>query len=432
MATDIRTNGGKWRPYHRWKRWSMSSEEPEGFTETTLYSPKSLGRYGSIDSFRSGPKKARLDGYLVVRNRRGQLKKVPRARCNYGARKTPHPMTHFRFHSMDSSWHDHKVKAWYNAWERHSGQLPAMCLAEMPGLPSELPGLAASVDSGLYQQASANTFDAYTQVGEMLETLAMLKNPLAGLREAGTALWHKMRKATKKQEGEDLLQAVSGAWLEYAFGISPLITGTAEIASNLVDALNPVPSKYRKVSDYAAHTDETRLRNVPKALSKRVALFYDKTVTDQHVVNGGMWLCNDQQAFSRPAQMGLDSMRSIVGQAWALMPLSFAVDWFVGVGPLLDECRPVRGKILSTYRTYTLRRLTEIQTLYMVDPAYGVREEIYGHGRQTYQRVTRITSVSPPGMIQLGPGLFSLSQGMSLAALSAAPLQKLWRKMPWH
>lgn len=435
MATDTRSFGVKWKPYFKWKRWYKTSSEPDSWNISAPYAKFCKGQVELCTSERTAKKNAVWTGrYKVVRNRKGYvIRKTPIFEPLIGPHRQPNPWFHTKYESTGVDWQSYiKIDATRTLWEAVAGEVVAHALLQTVDVPISKSSLIKAADSILYQEASAQTFDGYLQVGEALEAVAMLKQPLAGLRELGTSLWHKMRKETRGLAEKDLVEAISGAWLEYSFGVSPLINGTAEIASSLVDALTPVPMKYRKSSSYVADESVSITPDYSAKLTSYSEIRGDLITMDQWIVNAGMWLCNDQRAFSLAAQTGLDSMRAIVGQAWALMPLSFAVDWFVGVGPLLDECRPVRGKILSTYRTETLSRTRRFESKYVQGSFRQIRTPAFGHSEQTIMQTQRVTSITPPGSIQLGPGLFSLSQGMSLAALSVAPLKGLWRRLPWH
>lgn len=292
-----------------------------------------------------------------------------------------------------------------------------------------------SVESQLFQKASSGTFDAYTQVGEMMETVSMLKRPLSSLTELASILWHKMRKDTKGLKGGDLQEAITGSWLENQFGIMPLITGTAGLASDLVDALSPHNEKYAKLNAYStAKKDEVASEQTLVVHPSYVAKVRVRVVTKTDVwVRGGMWLAFASGNNSPMSQLGLSSMRSIVSQAWALLPLSFAVDWFVGVGPLLDECRPVKGRILSSYKT--IGRTTTREVFGLDWATYTSMPKFSASSAKASAKATQLTrsvNVQPPGALQLGPLLFSLTQGMSGLALAAAPMKQLWRKLPWH
>lgn len=431
MTTDTRSYGVMYEPEVYWKSWRQTASEPDTWTKMSWI--KRVGRTGTATSERTSKIRKIRVGYRPRYSRSGRLKGYkPVYRSLIGPRRQPNPWRHISYVGDGYSWYtDVRLKTYWQSWTAFKGNVPALVLGDLT-LPWTNMALVKAVDSALYQEASANTFDAYLQTGEMLETLQMLKNPLASLREAGELVWHKMHKRTRRLAGKDLSEAISGAWLEYAFGVSPLINGTAEIASSLVDALNPIPTKYRQVRSYVAEENTQRSTDLSMSIRPYVSLTYDRDIIERQIVTGGMWLCNDVGAFTRQAQLGLDGMRSIVSQAWALVPLSFAVDWFVGIGPLLDECRPIRGKQISSWRTVTREVEARYFTKYLGAWLYGNHTPLYGNVSQYKRDVERVINVTPPGTIQLGPGLFSLSQGMSLAALGVAPLNRLWRKLPWH
>lgn len=437
MAIDTRTAGTYYKPYYDYKNWYTWQGEPTSWTGRK-YGSFNLGGVRAITSERDRRKNSvwiKRVHYRRKKDKKYVIRDVYRALT--GPRRRPNPFRHYVKHSLDTGQHTRFRVNYYGAtsWLEVDGQI-ASWFNTFPSMPVTNTTFQKAADSNLFQEASKATFDAYLQAGEMLETLAMLRSPLAALREASEVIWHKMHKHKYSMlKKEDLTQAISGSWLEYSFGISPLMNGTAEIMSSLVDALNPIPTRYKQAKAYVFREEDSgeQLKvGILHGVTSPKVEYYQRDIT-QHQINSGMWLANDANSLSMMSQLGLNSMRAIVGQAWALLPLSFAIDWFVGIGPLLDECRPVNGRILSSYRTYT--KLTERTTT--LKAAYDIysplkRVPLIGQAKSSIYDVERVVDVTRPGTIQMGPGLFSLSQGMSLAALSAAPITKLWRKLPWH
>jgi hypothetical protein len=437
MATDTRKKGYLFMSRYRWRD-KFANSDTWRHWRSWVNGQSNLGLSEAITSERGKRYNAVVIGKKLVWDRK--LKQNV-WKWLYAKRPRQHQPPNPMFHSRkESDGYDMKSLIFTHSTGYQvevKGNFCGLIHGFYPETQFDVPYAQKVAASRLYQDASANSFDAYLQVGELMETLQMLKNPLASLREAGTVLWHKMRKRTRHLQGEDLKEAISGAWLEYSFGVAPLIFGTAEIAGSLVDALtNTRLDRYRKASAFMRESSGGTLKRDSFDIyvgAYKCSIEYHEMLTDEIEVNSGMTLVNDQRQMSHQARMGMDSMRSFVGQAWALLPLSFAIDWFVGVGPLIDECRPIRGRILHSY---TGVLTTTSRTIFAGSASFNSSSyspvEVNRSLTLTNTQATRITNISPPGSILAGPGLFSLSQGMSLAALSVAPLTKLWRKLPWH
>lgn len=438
--------------FKRTRKLGITSVWSEGYQ-----APKRTGLLESVTSVRSWPRPvirsvkdyyrattSGLDWDYITRGEKDKVREKFRIWKNH-QRKPINPYYHtFKGHA-ESPWITTPwmpQAALFGGGEiQLSGHLANyMFISEPTSLPASVPSSWISgCESRLFQKASQPKFDTVTQVGEMLETLAMLRSPLTSLREASQMLYDKLKKETrvssrtlKPLKGKDLHEAVSGVWLEYSFGVAPLIFGTAKIASDLVDAVNDrVVLRLERVG--SRHDVETRtVTRREYDVHGFVRLFADIRTHDIQTVRGGMYLTPNKKQLSLASSLGLSSMRAVTSQAWALFPLSFAVDWFVGIGPLLDECRPLHWNYESGY--ITDEHSTE-HTVYLTAAQPGGTARItpiWGTAKQLTSYTNRRVGLSRPGTLQLGPGLFSLSQGLSLAALAAAPISKLWSIRPWH
>lgn len=318
---------------------------------------------------------------------------------------------------------------------QYKGQLIDSLIGIPPLVTYNAGNLQKGVESQLYQMASKADFDTVTQVGELLETVQMLRNPLTSLRSAAESLHQALYKKTRRLKGKELQEAISGTWLEYAFGLAPLLFGTAEIASNLVDALYPSAGRYSKIS---AHRQQEITKSITEQWYPLMPGYPGETLlrverVEDVWVRGGMWLGAGKKDMTVGARLGLTSARQIVSNLYALMPLSFAVDWFVGIGPLLQECVPPRGKILSSYMTTGLthkedRHLLAFRAYW---PLFPEIKSVFS-GTAMSSSMTRTLGVTPPGSLQWGSGFQSLSQALNGAALAAGPITSLWSKLPWH
>lgn len=315
---------------------------------------------------------------------------------------------------------------------RFRGSLGTACagLWEVPAVSTT--SAVAAVESELFRKASDSKFEGVVQVGEILETLEMLRNPLRSLRGLGQELWQAMRKH-KRLKGKELQEAVSGSWLEYQFGVAPLVNETGKLVYDVVEACRD-PQKYERVYAQRTVLDETKtVRGNITLGSSSCSLHYTRVETRVVRVRGGMNLKIEGSAASKTDRLGLGFGIDTFQQAWQLMPLSFAVDWFVGIGPLLQECRMENGMIIGSFLSIIDNWTRDCVATHVESPwAPGQTFGVYA-GSELYQNtLTRSTNVSRPGKLQLGSGIDSLNKGISAAALAAQPLSQLWGNIPWH
>lgn len=161
------------------------------------------------------------------------------------------------------------------------------------------------------------------------------------LRELSVKPKRKHRSVIRTTSGE-----ASGLWLEYWFGWAPL---AGEIYQSTV-ALT------------AAQVAGKHFATASTRLERRDIAFYNKRVSESGVfsVKTGATVRYDNLDLMLASQMGLTNPLAI---AWELVPFSFVVDWFAGVGRVLDARSDFYGvSLLDAYHTYFLRTTSNFQT----------------------------------------------------------------------
>lgn len=215
----------------------------------------------------------------------------------------------------------------------------------VPGLPTtETDNIARAKFYGkLYQARTA--FQGSTFLGELSETLHMLKRPAAALWDKNYGYLSALRKA-KRRDPKNWLKTAGGLWLEQAFGWKPLIN----------DCKDAYQAYQRLVGE---NKDET----VP--ISAGAVNLYDRTKTmpDPFSAPGYPFAVNFAQnwyvkgsrlleqhkvrykgAIRRKARatqwdnlelFGFNA-ESFIPTAWELLPWSFLIDYFTNIGDILQ------------------------------------------------------------------------------------------------
>lgn len=129
--------------------------------------------------------------------------------------------------------------------------------------------------------------------------------------------------------------SMSNLWLEWHFGVSPLISDVQEAAKVLTD---PLPNVYIKGSaqEYAKY--KTRLDDVanPGTYTEEI---WDMRIRARQAT--GIAITNPNLALAQ--QLGVLNPAALL---WEIVPFSFVLDWFVNVGDWLQGFTDFAGMTL--------------------------------------------------------------------------------------
>jgi hypothetical protein len=270
-----------------------------------------------------------------------------------------------------------------------------------------------------YASMNEAALDVGVMLGELRETLAGLANPLTALRDYAK-LANKLGRQGKRPKGSDTLNMLSGSWLEWRYGIQPLILS---------------------IQDIIEHVRSQALALQGKLLRKGGKVKYEK----QFSVSGGSYpgsyylygdvdievktkyrsvvFYNVTRPLSWQETYGMN-LGSLPGIAWELATLSFVWDWFFSVGDWLgslktSDARTVLGSTTSQKSTVVATaRPTKIRFYNAVDAKCSP-----GELQITYEKLDR--RINQP--LPLGPVVNR--EALSLKRQVDA-LTLLWQSMP--
>jgi hypothetical protein len=171
-------------------------------------------------------------------------------------------------------------------------------------------------------------------LGELRETLKLLRHPAAGLRELVSVYVRNCRRDLRKVREELLLKRrLADAWLEFQFGAKPFISdieSASAALANLKDKRPLVPVSY------------TFDREKIPSISNFSTLVYDIPATIE-VVKGckysrrikGVVACETEGGpLLRERFFG--NIRDFVPTIYELIPYSFLVDYFTNIGEMIE------------------------------------------------------------------------------------------------
>jgi hypothetical protein len=275
-------------------------------------------------------------------------------------------------------------------------------------------------------KGSQRQFSGGVFLGELTQTLKLIKNPASSLRALITDYVGACRRAPRRLSPRETLRHISNQWLEYSFGMLPLVSDIRS-GYNALERLylNP-PSKY---------VTATEQRDFGTSVAvKRIALWSEYFPVLIHLKTSGTysrtWRGEVRLAQrgigSAPAQSAGATLRDFIPTVYELIPYSFLVDYFVNIGEILEAASFNTADLIwncSTGRTETTKRAqidpsrpSEISGGPLLDWSITPSEIVYKI--KTFSRVTQ-----PPGTIGMPSIAFKVpgnwSKFLNIGALAS-------------
>lgn len=189
-----------------------------------------------------------------------------------------------------------------------------------------------------YANAKSPVLPIQVYLGELAETLHMLREPLGSLRKMlGKGSFKKGRKLKSRLEPfKDLLEGASGTWLEYRYGWMPLVYQVQEI----MDAFNykvnhGFPIQIVRGGSHLQLSETNTLIREAVAVN---ALSVSYVLSKRNSIRAAAVLAT-RQKMSSDKFFG-NRWGDLVQTAWELKTLSFVWDWFFQIGDWLQAIVP--------------------------------------------------------------------------------------------
>lgn len=293
------------------------------------------------------------------------------------------------------------------------------------------PTIAASSDAEAENQAltfflrsikgASRTTQLGVALGELRETVRMIRRPAQALRSGITDYLAAVRSRNRGVRSNSALRSmISGTFLEYRFGWSPLINDVKQLGQAIAEIQT---RKYQpRVSGFGEHV-VSATRDIRVGAERQI---YIRTNKSQVYYRGG--LKEDTPSLSAHAtRLGLDPFQDFIPTVWELIPWSFVVDYFTNIGDLLDAATTSLSRYAWGSRTLRKTQIWNHIIAYQqsaVDLSYPPPSWSGFIGNNSPETLHReLTTVSRsqvlnPGMPDFRLQLPGLGQSLNLAALA--------------
>lgn len=226
-------------------------------------------------------------------------------------------------------------------------------------------GAMGSVNtSGLAVNAAFAKMNAAPLMGgeiasDYKQTLSMLRKPFSGAADLTRKILSAKRRRLKLKSNLNDFTAFTGAWLEYRYGWKPLILDCESAIKSVGDYANTkinrrlvARSSHGYSGQFSQDFVKVGLGRWTMLSSSGVTIGSGKAVSHAGVIYEQKSVRNVPDAIV--TNLGLQA-KDVPATIWEVIPYSFVVDWFVGVGDWLQATTPnVNVSVLGSWGTTLL------------------------------------------------------------------------------
>lgn len=266
-------------------------------------------------------------------------------------------------------------------------------------------------------------FQGLVSLGELRETLRMLKNPLDSvttyLRKNRTKVWKAARKEQKFLEklksspkaawkffASNEMDALSGAWLSGRYGIRPMV-GELQDVMSAIDALKHKPEPRYTSRGWQAGSEV--LSDTEFQLPDKARQHIERLRTTNHDID-----CRAGVLYTHDVRdtWGM-SLSQIPAALWELTPYSFMADWAANCGAYLNALVPKAGvKILGSWVvTHYSRQSERIVNCTWAPASYKDQLDQLGNGSEQFSSVGTVREINPPIGLAFKPEFLNWNLG---------------------
>jgi hypothetical protein len=255
-------------------------------------------------------------------------------------------------------------------------------------------------------------------LGELNKTLRMLKSPLRSLM-GGLKTYHStLKKVPKGLKSELRKKALTDTYLEFTYGVTPLLGDIQGARELLADLRSKRPFEIIRISgrgkqvfaayeSYGTTSGGVNYNNVDLI-----------TAEYSYIIRGGLKV---SPVGCDPLAAAGFSFENFLPSAWELLPYSFLADYVANIGDIIDAFSLINGKLAWCSQSSRIIHRRKSEKISLPDVLYvnSVERSFKPGCHEFYQKIVsrrKLTSVIPDFGFRL-PG-FGSRQSLNAAVLA--------------
>jgi hypothetical protein len=200
-----------------------------------------------------------------------------------------------------------------------------------------------------------SSLNGLTVLGELRETIRMLKRPFASSQALIAKYLNSLGKTKRGLRGNpkvrrnDFMQAAADTWLEVAFGLRPLMGDVKAISEAILRFTDDAPQRVRVSAQASEFFSQTNVGGVYVPLVDHLTLLFDST---QKVTQRYCRYLVGLESTREAATGNIANLTELLGftpenfvpALWELCPWSFLADYFGNIGEIIEAgCTSTQG-----------------------------------------------------------------------------------------
>jgi hypothetical protein len=273
-------------------------------------------------------------------------------------------------------------------------------------------------------RAAMSPFKGGVFLGELAETIHLIKRPASSLRQSLTAYLSALRRARrgfKHASKATKSKFLSGSWLEYQYGVLPLLSDIDDGCKALATLLTrTVPTEHVSATGRASQLVSLESLSNRGIEEWRYRANSMRVLKTSYRIEGAVKIAPAGSGSNARHTFGLN-VQEFVPTIWELIPYSFLADYFVNIGDIIEAATFCQSNLVwSCLSQKTTETISVSEACSEGSPYTKVSGSVSGgKGEMVAMRFSRqaLTSLVPTFQFSL-PGLGS-TRWVNIAALVA-------------